>query len=217
MKVLILGGSGIGMIAAYIFKQQAEVGDELLGFLNDNEKPGTWIGKHQFKVPVLGRSEDVREHLKRDRETYFFVAYVGIPDRKKQVDFIKSLEIPDDRLVGCVDRTASIPQGAVGLGRGCLIGPHAQLGPDVTIGKCVHVLGHAFVGHDTIVHDYVTLANNAAIGANNDVGEGVFVGTNAATKEYVRLGRYSVVGMGAVVLKSTEYRQVVVGNPARAL
>lgn len=214
MRVVILGGSGIGMLAAHMFQYHSN--HKVRGFLNDHEDVGTLIGKHSYKVPVIGRSRDVHKWLE-DPDVRVFVAYVGMKVRQGLVEFVESLAIPEDRLLGCIHSTSWIPHACCKIGPGCLIGPHAQLSPDVTLGKNVHVLGHAFVGHDTVVEDYVTLANNTCTGANNTIGRGVFMGTNACTREYTRVRPYTVIGMGAVVLKDTPESAIVVGNPAKPL
>ena len=47
--------------------------------------------------------------------------------------------------------------------------------------------------------------------------EGAYLGTNATTLEFVTLGKWSVTGIGAVVLKDVEDYAKVVGNPARVI
>lgn len=79
------------------------------------------------------------------------------------------------------------------------------------------MLPNSFVGHDSVLEDYVSIANNACIGANVRLGYGTHVGTNAATREKITVGKYSVVGMGAVILSDVPEGGVVVGNPGKLL
>ena len=48
-KIVVLGGSGGGMIAASIIDQFPDM--KMLGFLNDNIKPGTLIGRFIINGP----------------------------------------------------------------------------------------------------------------------------------------------------------------------
>ena len=52
--------------------------------------------------------------------------------------------------------------------------------------------------------------------ANVDVGLAVHVGTNSTIREKVKIGDFSLIGSGSVVLNDVEPNSVV-GNPARLL
>jgi acetyltransferase-like isoleucine patch superfamily enzyme len=49
------------------------------------------------------------------------------------------------------------------------------------------------------------------------VCKGAWIGAGAMIMPGVRVGRYAVVGAGAIVTKDVEDYQVVVGNPARPI
>ena len=73
-NLIILGGSGIGMIAISIAK---ELGTYTIGgFLNDVLPIGTEIGKYE-KYPVIGTTDDLTKFL-QDENNVFFIAYVGM-------------------------------------------------------------------------------------------------------------------------------------------
>ena len=61
-KLVILGGSGIGMIADSIANDLGYY--EVLGFLNDVVPVGSKIGKCK-KLEVLGKTDDLRCFLKK--------------------------------------------------------------------------------------------------------------------------------------------------------
>ena len=69
-KLIIFGGSGIGMIAASVAEDLGYF--EVAGFLNDFMETGSFIGKYK-RFPVLGRSEDYSKYLSHP-EYLFFVA-----------------------------------------------------------------------------------------------------------------------------------------------
>jgi acetyltransferase-like isoleucine patch superfamily enzyme len=45
----------------------------------------------------------------------------------------------------------------------------------------------------------------------------MYIGSNATVRERVRIGDYSMVGAGAVVISDVPENTVVVGNPGRVL
>lgn len=212
-KVVILGGSGIGMIAASIIERTGIA--EVVGFLNDVLPPGTQIGKYR-KFVVIGTTNDLPMFL--HREDYFvFIAYVGLTNEKSTFEKIVSLGIPENKFIDIIDPTAIIPQGYCRLGKGVLFAPLSQLSPDTTISDNCILLANSFVGHDSYLDRFAHLATNAVVGANVHVGKAAHIGSNATVREKVRIGDYSLVGAGSVVLEDVPENAVVVGNPARVL
>lgn len=212
-NVIMLGGSGIGMIACSILNRIG--GYNMLGFLNDVVPVGSEIGKYK-SYPVIGKSEDIHE-LIRKHDASVFIAYIGMTRERETTSKLEQLGIPEDRLLSIIDPTAVIPDGYCEIGSGSLICPLAQLSADTTLGNNCILLPNSFVGHDSILEDYVSIANNACIGANVRLGYGTHVGTNAATREKITVGKYSVIGMGSVILSDVPEGGVVVGNPGKLL
>jgi acetyltransferase EpsM len=212
-KVVILGGSGIGMIAASILDKLNEY--EVIGFLNDVIENGKKIGKFK-KISVIGNTEDLTEILK-DENTYVFIAYVGLQNEKETYKKIERLNIPKAKFIDIIDSTSIIPKNFCKIGRGVMFSPLSQLSPDVTISDNCILLPNSFVGHDSFLDRFAHVATNAVVGANVHVGKGVHIGSNATIREKVTIGDYSLVGAGAVVLNDVPENSVVVGNPARVL
>jgi len=212
-QIVILGGSGIGMIASSIIDR---IGDgEVIGFLNDVESIGTNIGKKK-KIKVIGTTDDL-SNIIRDKNICVFIAYVGLLNEKSTYEKIVLLDIPQDRYYNIVDPSAIIPTDYCELGSGILIAPLAQLSPDVTISDNCILLANSFVGHDSYLDRFAHIATNAVVGANVHVGKGVHVGSNSVVREKIHIGDYSVIGAGAVVVKDVPENCIVAGNPAKVL
>lgn len=212
-KVLILGGSGIGLVAASIIDQDPDA--EVLGFLNDVEPIGTMIGEYK-KVQVIGKTSDISEYL-CDDDTYVFIAYVGMLNEKNVYNKIINLNIPEDRFYSCIDRTAVYPKEYCKIGNGVLLAPLSQVGVDATLSDNCMLFANAYVGHNSFLDRFAHVATNAVVGSNVHVGKAVHVGSNATIREKVTIGDYSLIGAGAVVLHDVPENSVVVGNPARIL
>lgn len=212
-KVVILGGSGIGMIAASIIDKMENT--KVIGFLNDYIDIGIKIGKFK-KIEVIGKTKDLGNFLK-DPNTYVFIGYVGLKNEKKTYFEVDSLNIPEGKFITLVDNNSIIPHDYCKIGKGVLIAPLAQLSPDVEISNNCIILANAFVGHDSFLDHFAHIATNAVIGANVHVGKGVHIGSNATIREKVKIGDFSLIGAGAVVLNDVPPNSVVVGNPARII
>jgi acetyltransferase EpsM len=211
-KLVILGGAGIGMIAAAIARELESY--EILGFLNDSLPIGSQIGKF-IKFPVIGTSKDIVKYL--DADCDFFIAYVGLGNEAETFKKIEGLGIPDERLATLIHPTAIIPRSMCSIGAGVLMAPLAQLSPDITLENNVILLANSFVGHDTLLKKFAHVATNGVVGANVSLGRGVHVGSNATIREKVVVGDFSLIGAGSVILNDIDSNSVWVGNPARKL
>jgi len=212
-KLVIFGGSGIGMIAASIAEDNQS--HEVLGFLNDSVPIGELIGK--FKTyPVLGKSSDYANYIE-DPEVDFFIAYVGMKKEKSVFNKIKEFTIPDYRWASLIHSTAIIPDGFCKIGRGVLIAPLCQLSTDTTLSDNCIMLPNSFLGHDSFMDEFSHIATNSVVGANVHIGKACHIGSNATIREKVRIGDFSLVGAASMVLKDVGEEEIVIGNPARKL
>jgi len=212
-KLVILGGSGIGMIAASIANELGYY--KVLGFLNDVMPVNTQVGKYN-KIPVIGTSQDIPKYLE-DEDIEFFIAYVGMQNEKEVFEKIESFNIPSSRFATLIHPTAIIPKGFCKIGNGVLMAPLTQLSPDTTIEDNCILLPNSFVGHDSTLRKFAHIATNSVVGANVTVGRACHIGSNATIREKISIGDFSLVGAGSVVLKDVEENTIVVGNPAKVL
>jgi acetyltransferase EpsM len=213
-KVVILGGIGIGLIAASIIDQFEDL--ELIGFLNDNEPLGNEIGDFERKFKVIGKSNDVHKFIS-DKDTYAFIAYLVMKNKKESYRKIKDLKIPQEKFINLIHPTAIVPKGYCKIGNGILFAPLSQLSPDTKVSDNCILLPNSFLGHNSYMDEYSSIATNSVVGAHVHIGKGVHIGSNATIREKIRIGDYSFVGMGSVVIEDVPDYAVVVGNPAKVL
>jgi UDP-2-acetamido-3-amino-2,3-dideoxy-glucuronate N-acetyltransferase len=150
-----------------------------------------------------------------------------------------SAEVSQEADIGARTRIwhqAQVREGAR-IGENCIIGKGAYIDFDVQIGCNVKIQNYASVYHGTTVEDgvfigpYVCLTNDKLPRAitpdgklKNDaeweVGKihvkyGAAIGARAVVLPDVTIGRFALIGAGAVVTKDVPDYGLVVGNPAQ--
>ena len=125
------------------------------------------------------------------------------------------------------------------IGSGCTLGKGVYVDFDVHIGNDVKIQNRASIYHGTSIEDgvfigpHVVFTNDTIPRAINPDGSpktdddwsveettvryGASVGAGSIILPGVEIGRFALVGAGAVVTKSVPDHAIVVGNPARVV
>lgn len=212
-KLIIIGGFGNGTVVQSTVEDINEVSPqwEILGFLNDRE-----IGSING-YPIIGKiTKEVVDQYLKDEDVYFFYSLISVKLNFNFLHKLTDLEIPLERFATIIHPTAVVSKYSK-IGYGVCIQPFVSIGPNTNIGNFIHIFAQSLIGHGASLDDYSYVANNACIGADVHLKEGAYLGTNATTLEFVSLGKWSITGIGAVVLKDVEDYAKVVGNPARKI
>jgi len=116
------------------------------------------------------------------------------------------------------------------IGRNCVLGQNVMIGPSVHIGDGCKIQNNVSVYAGVILEDEVfcgpscvftnVLTPRAFVERKNEfkqtrVMRGATIGANATIICGVSIGRYAMIGAGAVVTKNVPDFMVVIGNPAR--
>lgn len=118
------------------------------------------------------------------------------------------------------------------IGANCILGQNVMAGPRVTIGdgckiqnnvslyEAVTLEQDVFCGPSCVFTNVLTpraFVERKADFAPTLVGRGATIGANATIVCGVTIGRYAMIGAGAVVTRDVPEYALVVGNPARHL
>jgi sugar O-acyltransferase (sialic acid O-acetyltransferase NeuD family) len=207
-RVAIFGGPGAGAIVATSIAALAADGTDIAcaGFLNDVLPRGTLVSG----APVLGPFAAWRE---LPEETLFVAPLHNPKAMAERKRLIEGLGVPAHRLATIVDPRSSVARDAV-IGPGSYVGPFADIGPSTRIGAQCVVRAGARVSHDCTLRDFVCVGMNAVVCGYVRVEEGAYIAPNATIGDRRRVGRFAVVGMGAVVTKDVPGGETVFGIPA---
>jgi len=116
------------------------------------------------------------------------------------------------------------------IGASSFVGPFVEITRNTIIGENCIIESHSFLCDSVILEDEVFVGHGAMF--TNDlyplvgthvkylktiVKKGASIGTNSTIIAGITIGRYSVIGAGAVVTRNVEDYSIYAGNPARLL
>ncbi len=103
------------------------------------------------------------------------------------------------------------------IGEGTIICQGNILTTNIKIGKHVLLNLGCTIGHDAIIGDFCSLMPRVNLAGHADISKGVYLGTNATVLQNIKVGKNSIVGAGAVVIKDIPDNCTAVGLPAKVI
>lgn len=209
--VVILGAGGLGREVLWALehsKVKARETQEVLGYVDDNE--ASW-GRQLCGKPVLGGYDWFNTIDTRD---IVVISAVGSPKvRRSMVMRAETL-----RLRFCTVVHSSVEMSEyVEIGVGTTVTAGCILTANIRLGNHVFLNLDSTVGHDVAIEDFVNVAPGCHISGNVLICEGADLGTGAVVLQGKVVGKWSVVGAGAVVTNDVPDGATVVGVPARVI
>lgn len=209
-NLVIIGAGGFGREVAWLVERinQSNPTWNLLGFLDDSEKlQGISINGY----PVLGKTDEVVSY-----PTAFFICAVGSSCiRKKIIDYVTSL-LPEIKFGTLIDPSVE-KSNLVSIGEGTIVCAHTIITVNIKIGSHVIINLNCTIGHDAILNDFVTLYPSVNVSGMTNIGYCCELGTGMQIIQEKKVGQYSIIGAGAVVVKDIPEKCTAVGCPAKPI
>ncbi|WP_353101122.1 acetyltransferase [Myroides odoratus] len=208
-KIAIFGAGGFGREVKTIIDSINEKEDtfEFVGFYDDGIEKGTIVNGY----PVLGGIKD----LNNLGNQLALVIAIGDPKTKAKIISLISnslIEYPN-----IISPYALISSDFVNLGKGNIICAGTIITCNIDIKDFVILNLSCTVGHDTVINNYASFMPSVNISGEVVIGEGVYVGTGAKIINLLEIGKYTIVGAGAVVAKTLPAKCTAVGIPAKPI
>ena len=188
MRDLLILGVGVhaGEMAELVERvNRAAPTWKLLGFVVP-AKAAERVG-HAFNGhPVLGTSEILALHPDA----------AVVPDN----EFKENVDLPRERWATLVDPSAVVSRTAT-IGVGCVIYPNCFIGLHARLGDRVFMLSGCTVNHDDHIENDVVMASGVTLAGVVTVESGCYLGQSCTIRQYLKIGKNSLVGMGSVVVK----------------
>ena len=101
------------------------------------------------------------------------------------------------------------------IGKGVTIQYGCFISCNIEIEDYVFIQSQVLLGHDVCLKKGCIISAKANIGGFVTIDEYAFVGLSALLKDRIKIGKYSIIVMGAVVFRDMGDEMIVMGNPAR--
>lgn len=208
--LVIIGAGGLGREVAQLVKDINRDRNQwnFLGFIDETpEKQGDVINHD----PVLGGFEWFENRCCRD---LWVVCAVGNPRGKHGlVQRVKAIGLPFANLI----HPSVAGNEFIEIGVGSIVCWNTFLSVNIKIGNHVTINPGCGIGHDTVIEDYATLYWDVTLSGNVLVREGCEIGSKAAVIQRLTVGRWSVLGAGAVAVRDIPDNCTAVGVPAKPI
>lgn len=208
-KIAIFGAGGFGREVHMLIEQinKAKPTFDFIGYFDDGLEKGKDINGY----PVLG-GMDVLNNI---GEISLVVA-VGDPGIKRKI--IRKITNPKVKYPTLIHPGVLIGDMNYNrIGKGCIICAGVIITVNVDIGDHVILNLSCTVGHDTIIKDYCSFMPTVNISGEVVIEEAVFVGTGTKIINQTSIGKNTIVGAGAVVVKPIPENCTAVGLPAKPI
>lgn len=209
-RLIIIGASGFGREVAWLTERINKCGKEweILGFIDDDLSLN---GKNINGYKILATTSDIAKF----KDCYFVCAVGASKIRENIIKKVRSIN-PDTKFATLIDPSAEI-SAFVKIGEGTIICAGNIITTNIDIGKHVILNLKCTVGHDAILKDFTTVYPSVNISGKTDLGYACEVGTGTQIIQGKKIGDYSVVGAGAVVVKDIPNNCTAVGVPAKPI
>ncbi len=200
-KVIFVGA---GEYAESVYDSMSKRDYDLIGFVDDTKK-GSHIGR-----PVLASRI---EQVPGFREYAYFISIGDTEPRKRLFEEVQRLGL---ETINIIDRSAMIAD-SVSIGTGNFIGKMAVVNIGTVIGDNNMINSKALIEHHCTIKNHTRIATATTMNGDVIVEDGAYLGSMACCIGQQRLGEFSIIGAGAVVLGDIEPYCTAVGVPAKVI
>lgn len=173
---------------------------KLLGFFAEKSRAAALKDKELNGYPVLGTIDDLERYPDAGL----------VPGNEFHDPF------PIEHCVSIVDPSSFVSRTAA-IGRACVVYPGCYIGHKAALGDRVFMLSGCTVNHDDRIENNVVMASGVTLAGVVTVETECYLGQSCTVRQYLRIGKDSLIGMGSVVVKDVPPNSVMIGNPARSL
>jgi sugar O-acyltransferase (sialic acid O-acetyltransferase NeuD family) len=207
--IVIIGSSGHAKVVIDIVQQEGRY--NIIGLLDRYRT----AGEETLGYRLLGKEETLAELAKSHAVKGVLIAVGDNFDRSKVVNRVRKI-CPDLPFVSSVHPKASIASD-VSIGEGTVIMAGVSVNSSCSIGRFCILNTNSSLDHDSIMEDFSSLAPRATTGGHCRIGSYSAICIGAVLVRGIHIGANTVVGAASLVMKPIESFVVAYGSPAKVI
>jgi sugar O-acyltransferase (sialic acid O-acetyltransferase NeuD family) len=204
MKSLLLVGGG-GHCRSGIDVIEAEGKFKIAGIVNQSGGSREQI----LGYDVLGDDDNLPELLKKHPNALITVGQIKSADLR--VKLFQQVQRLGFELPTIISPRAYVSKNAI-LGIGTIVMHDALVNTGGKIGNNCILNTKSLVEHDAIVEDHCHISTSSVVNGGTIIREKTFIGSNTITKEYITVGKTSVIGGGLRVVSDVQENTLMKNN-----
>lgn len=207
--IVVIGAGGFGREVGQLIKDINQEKKEwnFLGYIDENiEKHGTVLNGDC----VIGGESWLEG--KRSNNIW---AVCAIGNTKIKYEIVSRI----DKIVMFPNliHPSVLSNNFIEFGVGNIICAKSILSINIKIGNQVAINPGCSIGHDTVINDYTTLMWDVTLSGNVLVNEGCEIGSKTVVIQQKTIGKWCIIGAGAVVVRDLPENCTAVGVPAKPI
>lgn len=205
-KCVVVGAGTYGQVYAEYLKKEYDI----IGFVDDNV---TLIDKTINGVKVLGDFKYLINNIEKD----VFV-FVPIGNNMIKETFLKKLWAEGFKTPNYIHPTANIDPSVKIADNAVYILQNTTIMPLSELKEGVMISAGSIVSHHSTIESNVFISFGVNVGASLRIKERAYIGIGATIMTGVKeIGKDTLIGAGAVVIREVPDNAVVVGNPGKII
>jgi sugar O-acyltransferase (sialic acid O-acetyltransferase NeuD family) len=205
-RVVIFGAGDIARLAHFYFRTDSS--HEVAAFVVDPEhrKADSFQG-----LPLVDTGSAFERYPPREYAMFVALSYANM-NRARAAKYGAMKEAGYTLVSYVSSKCTYLSENRPG--DNCFILEDNTIQPFVTIGSNVTLWSGNHIGHDAVIEDHCFITSHVVVSGHVRIRSYCFVGVNATLRNSIELAPATLVGAGAVIMKSTREKGVYL--PQRA-
>ncbi|MCL5062031.1 MAG: acetyltransferase [Nitrospirae bacterium] len=191
--IVLIGGGGHCKSCIDVIETQDRY--KIAGIVDVKEK----LHQKVLDYEIFGCDDDLPKLVKEYKYFFITIGQIKVPD--KRIEKFECLKGIGANFPVIISPFSHVSRHAT-IGEGTIIMHNAVVNAGAVIGKNCIINTGAIIEHDAVIGDNCHISTGAIINGGTVVGEKTFFGSNSMAKEYIEVGRNSIIGGGVSVMES---------------
>jgi sugar O-acyltransferase (sialic acid O-acetyltransferase NeuD family) len=202
-KSLVIFGTGeLAEVAHHYFSQDSSY--KVIAFTVERQ----FISEPEFcDLPVVA-FEDILEFFDPNSCSIFIALGYSKLNQVRSRIFGES-KSKGFSMASYISTNAFVAEG-VTFGENCFVLEDNTIQPFVKIGDNVILWSGNHIGHHSTIGNHVFISSHVVVSGGVKIGDYCFVGVNATFRDHISIGQRTVIGAGALIMKSAPDESVYV-------